>query len=59
MARSRVMLAPSLVDGIPNSLYAAMACGAFPIVSPLDTITTVVEKKGTYCLPATCIPGNR
>lgn len=45
MLRSRIMLAPSLVDGIPNSLYEAMACGMFPIVSPLDTITTVVEKE--------------
>ncbi len=42
LAKSRVMLAPSLVDGIPNSLYEAMAAGAFPIVSPLDTIRTVV-----------------
>ncbi len=37
------MLAPSLVDGVPNSLYEAMACGSFPIVSPLETITTLVE----------------
>jgi glycosyltransferase involved in cell wall biosynthesis len=38
MTKARVMLAPSLVDGIPNSLYEAMAAGAFPIVSPLDSI---------------------
>ena len=43
MCRARVMLAPSLVDGVPNSLYEAMACGAFPIVSPLETITPVVQ----------------
>ena len=43
MIRSRVMLAPSLVDGVPNSLYEAMACGSFPIVSPLETITPIVE----------------
>jgi glycosyltransferase involved in cell wall biosynthesis len=43
MTRSRVMLATSLVDGVPNSLYEAMACGSFPIVSPLDTITPIVE----------------
>jgi glycosyltransferase involved in cell wall biosynthesis len=42
LARSRLMLAPSLADGIPNSLYEAMACGAFPILSPLDTIQSVV-----------------
>ncbi len=43
MTRARVLLAPSLVDGIPNTLYEAMACGAFPIVSPLETINTVVN----------------
>ena len=43
MARSRVMLAPSLVDGVPNSLYEAMGCGCFPILSPLETITPIVE----------------
>jgi glycosyltransferase involved in cell wall biosynthesis len=43
MAQARVMLAPSLSDGIPNCLYEAMACGAFPIVSPLETITPLVQ----------------
>ena len=43
MKRSRVLLIPSLVDGVPNSLYEAMAAGAFPIVSPLDTIQPVVS----------------
>ena len=43
LVKARVMLAPSLVDGVPNSLYEAMACGAFPIVSPLDTIKPVVQ----------------
>lgn len=42
MGRARVMLAPSLVDGTPNSLFEAMAAGAFPIVSPLDTIRPFV-----------------
>ena len=45
MTRARVMLAPSLVDGIPNSLYEAMAAGALPIVSPLETIQHVVENE--------------
>jgi hypothetical protein len=40
--RARVMLAPALADGVPNSLYEAMATGAFPIVSPLETITNRV-----------------
>lgn len=35
---SKVMLAPSLSDGIPNSLYEAMAFGVIPIVSPIQTI---------------------
>lgn len=43
LAGSRVMLAPSLVDGVPNSLYEAMALGAFPVVSPLETIADVVR----------------
>jgi glycosyltransferase involved in cell wall biosynthesis len=42
---ARVMLAPSLIDGIPNTLYEAMAYGAFPIVSPLDTIKPVVQNE--------------
>lgn len=42
MAEARVMLSPSLADGIPNTLYEAMATGAFPIVSPLETIQSVV-----------------
>ena len=45
MCKSRVVLAPSLVDGIPNVLFEAMATGAFPIVSPLETITTVVNNE--------------
>jgi glycosyltransferase involved in cell wall biosynthesis len=45
MAGARVMLAPSLVDGVPNSMYEAMAAGALPIVSPLDTIRPVVEEE--------------
>lgn len=43
MTQARVMLAPALVDGVPNSLYEAMACGAFPIISPLETIVPVVK----------------
>ena len=42
MAQARVMLAPSLADGIPNTLYEAMAIGAFPIVSPLETLQSIV-----------------
>jgi len=37
------MLAPSLVDGTPNSMFEAMATGALPIVSPLETIRALVE----------------
>lgn len=42
MGRARVMLAPSLVDGTPNSMFEAMATGAFPVLSPLDTIRPLV-----------------
>jgi hypothetical protein len=45
LPQARVMLAPSLVDGVPNTMYEAMACGAFPIVSPLDTIVPVVQNE--------------
>jgi glycosyltransferase involved in cell wall biosynthesis len=36
--RARVLLAPSLSDGIPNVLYEAMASNVVPIVSPLDSL---------------------
>ena len=45
LARSRVLLAPSLVDGTPNVMFEAMATGALPIVSPLDTIRPIVEDR--------------
>jgi glycosyltransferase involved in cell wall biosynthesis len=44
MKQARILLAPSLIDGVPNSLYEAMAYGAFPIVSPLETIVPVVNQ---------------
>lgn len=40
---ARVVLMPSLSDGIPNTLYEAMALGAVPIVSPLETLTGLFE----------------
>jgi len=43
MGEARVMFAPSLVDGTPNTLFEAMATGALPIVSPLDTIRPLVR----------------
>ncbi len=43
IASARVMLAPSLSDGIPNTMMEAMALGAVPLVSPLDTIEPVVK----------------
>jgi glycosyltransferase involved in cell wall biosynthesis len=43
MKKARVMLAPSLLDGVPNVLYESMALGAFPIVSPLESITPIVK----------------
>lgn len=41
--RARVVLAPSLVDGVPNVMYEAMASGAVPVVSPLESITPLVR----------------
>jgi glycosyltransferase involved in cell wall biosynthesis len=43
MTQARVMLAPSLIDGAPNSMWEAMAAGALPIVSPLETIRPIAE----------------
>jgi hypothetical protein len=43
MGEARVMLAPSLVDGTPNSMFEAMATGSFPILSPLETIRPLVH----------------
>lgn len=45
LVKARVMLAPSILDGVPNSLYESMAAGAFPIVSPLETITPIVRQE--------------
>jgi hypothetical protein len=47
MVQARVMLAPSLVDGTPNSMFEAMVAGAFPILSPLETIRPIFEEEGT------------
>lgn len=44
MTQARVVLAPSVMDGIPNTLLEAMAGGAIPIVSPLPTITPHVSE---------------
>lgn len=56
MAHARVMIAPSLVDGIPNAMLEAMASGAFPIVSPLETISTVVENERNVLFARNCYP---
>ena len=42
-AQARVSISPSLVDGIPNTMIEAMAYGAVPIVSPLETLDGLVE----------------
>ncbi len=43
LGNARVCLLPSLHDGIPNTLFEAMATGAFPIVSPIETIVPIVS----------------
>tara|TARA_R110000850_G_scaffold277144_3_gene424193 strand:- start:157965 stop:159311 length:1347 start_codon:yes stop_codon:yes gene_type:complete len=45
ISNARVLLAPSLSDGIPNTMMEAMALGAAPLVSPLDTICPVVKEE--------------
>jgi hypothetical protein len=44
MGRARIMLAPSLTDGVPNVLYEAMASGCAPIVSPIETLQSIVRE---------------
>ena len=56
MSESRVMLAPAISDGVPNSMYEAMAAGAFPIVSPLETITPVVENESNVLFARNLYP---
>lgn len=56
MKKARIMLAPSLVDGVPNSLYEAMAFGAFPIVSPLNTIVPVVKNESNVLFARNLYP---
>ena len=51
LARARVLLAPSLLDGVPNVLLEAMAYGALPIVSPLPTLDGIIEE-GRHALLA-------
>jgi glycosyltransferase involved in cell wall biosynthesis len=38
MAQARVVIAPSLIDGTPNVMLEAMAAGALPLLSPIDSI---------------------
>jgi hypothetical protein len=56
MRQARVLLAPSLTDGVPNSMLEAMSLGAFPIVSPLDTITPVVEAEANVLFARNLYP---
>ena len=41
--RARVVLAPSLSDGTPNVMLEAMAAGALPIMSPIESIQEWIE----------------
>jgi glycosyltransferase involved in cell wall biosynthesis len=36
--QAAIIVSPSVSDGTPNSMLEAMACGAFPIMSNLDSI---------------------
>jgi len=56
MGRARIMLAPSLVDGTPNSMFEAMATGALPILSPLDTIRPLVRDESNVLFARNLYP---
>jgi glycosyltransferase involved in cell wall biosynthesis len=56
MAAARVMLAPSLVDGTPNTMFEAMASGALPILSPLDTIVPLVRSEANVLFARNLYP---
>lgn len=43
LRHAAVLVSPSLVDGTPNSMLEGMACGAFPVMSRLDSIAEWVE----------------
>jgi glycosyltransferase involved in cell wall biosynthesis len=43
MRRARIMIAPSLSDGTPNTMLEAMAAGALPIMSPVESILEWIE----------------
>jgi len=38
LQQAAVIVSPSLTDGTPNSMLEAMACGAFPVMSNLESI---------------------
>ena len=38
LQKAAVSVSPSISDGIPNSMLEAMACGAFPVMSNLESI---------------------
>jgi len=38
LQKSAITVSPSLTDGTPNSMLEAMACGAFPVMSNLESI---------------------
>lgn len=43
MAQARIVLAPSVMDGLPNTMFESMAIGAVPILSPIPTIRRYVR----------------
>ena len=43
LKRARVLVAPSLSDGTPITMLEAMAAGALPLMSPLESIREWVE----------------
>jgi glycosyltransferase involved in cell wall biosynthesis len=38
LQKSAIIVSPSITDGTPNSMLEAMACGAFPVMSNLESV---------------------
>jgi glycosyltransferase involved in cell wall biosynthesis len=50
LQRTAIVASPTISDGTPNSLLEAMACGAFPVVSNLESIREWITPKSNGLL---------
>lgn len=56
MSSARLMLAPSILDGLPNAMFEAMAMGTVPVISPIPTITRYVRDPDNVFLARNLYP---